>query len=322
MPLSDMSLADLQAYRYPRSSPEDLEQFWADTLTESRAAGGELTIQPADTAVTAFDISDVTFPGFNGEPIRAWWTRPKGITDDLPVVVEYIGYGGGRGLPHERMLWAAHGYQQLVVDSRGQGSMHMTGDTPDPHGSGPAATGFLTKGVDSPENLYYRRLFTDAALAVDAARTLPGVRADRVAVWGHSQGGAMALAAAALVPDVVACAARTPFMCGIDRSAEISSTGPFSEVVNFQATHRDWGTRALDNLAYVDCALLASLIRCPVWVCVALMDTVCPPSGIYGAINNMMVQPEVVVRAFNGHEGGASFDEAELGPWFAERLRG
>lgn len=320
MPLSDLALEDLQTYRYPRSAPADLESFWQRTLAEARAAGGAVTVAPADTGVTAFDISDVTFPGFGGEPIRAWWTRPKNITDDLPVVIEYIGYGGGRGLPHERMLWAAHGYHHFVVDTRGQGSMGMAGDTPDPHGSGPAANGYFTRGVDAPENLYYRRLYTDAARAVDAVRTLPGVRADRVAVWGHSQGGGLALAAAALVPDVVACAARTPFLCGIQRSAQVSSSGPFAEVVNYQATHRGLAERAAANLDYIDCALLAPWIKAPVWVCVALMDTVCPPSGIYGAINNMTVQPDVVVRPFNGHEGGAAFDESDVAPWFAARL--
>lgn len=322
MPLSDLPLEQLQAYRYPRAAPADLESFWADTLAAARVAGGEVTVTPADTAVTAFDISDVTFPGFDGEPIRAWWTRPKDLTEDLPVVVEYIGYGGGRGLPHERMLWAAHGYHHFVVDSRGQGSMGMVGDTPDPHGSGPAANGYFTRGIDAPENLYYRRLYTDAARAIDAVRTLPGVRADRVAVWGHSQGGGLALAAAALVPDVVACAARTPFLCGIQRSAQVSSTGPFAEVVNFQATHRDLAEQAATTLDYIDCALLAPWIKAPVWVCVALMDTTCPPSGIYGAINNLTVPSDVVVRPFNGHEGGAAFDEADLGPWFAARLRG
>ena len=169
--------------------------------------------------------------------------------------------------------------------------MFVTGDTPDPYGSGPATPGFFTKGVDAPENLYYRRVFTDAARAVDAVRSLPGVRADRVATWGHSQGGALALAAAALVPDVAACAARTPFLCGIDRSAAISPEGPYLEVATYQSVHRDSGPRALEVLSYIDCALLAPWIRCPTWICVALMDTVCPPSGIYGAINNMTVDP-------------------------------
>jgi cephalosporin-C deacetylase len=322
MPLTDLPLEELRAYRYPRAAPQDLGAFWADTLAEARARAFPVELRPAPTAVVAFDITDVTFSGFAGEPVRAWWIRPAGGSGDRPAVVEYIGYGGGRGLPHERLLWAAHGYHQLVVDTRGQGSVWQTGDTPDPHGSGPAAPGFLTRGVDHPQNLYYRRLFTDAARAVEVARTLPGVDAGRVAVWGHSQGGAMALAAAALVPEVAACAARTPFLCSIDRSAQISSEGPYSELVSYIATRREPGLAALDTLAYVDCALLAPWIGCPTWVCVGLMDPICPPSGIYGAINNMTVRPEVVVRAFNAHEGGAAFDEAALAGWLATVLPG
>ncbi|MFD7454374.1 acetylxylan esterase, partial [Kitasatospora sp. NPDC059827] len=44
----------------------------------------------------------------------------------LPVVVTYMGYSGGRGLPTEHLFWSAAGCAQLVVDSRGQGH-----DTPD-----------------------------------------------------------------------------------------------------------------------------------------------------------------------------------------------
>jgi cephalosporin-C deacetylase len=320
MPLFDLPLEDLRAYRYPRAAPADLEDFWAETLAMSRAVAPAAISTPQPTTVRAFDIDDVVFPGFAGEPVRAWWVRPKGFIDPRPAVVEYIGYGGGRGLPHEHLLWAAHGYHQFVVDTRGQGSRFLTGDTPDPHGSGPSAPGFLTRGVDAPENLYYRRLFTDAARAVDAVRTLPGVDPNRVATWGHSQGGALALAAAALVPDVTACAARTPFLCGIDRAAAIGPGAPYTELTHYLATHRVSGPAALDVLAYVDCALLAPWIRCPTWVCVALMDTVCPPSGIFGAVNNLTAPVELVIRPYNEHEGGAGFDEADVAVWFTDHL--
>ena len=125
------------------------------------------------TALTQIDVFDVTFPGYGGEPVKAWLSVPHGASGPLPAVVEYNGYGGGRGLPHERLTWAAAGYAHLFMDTRGQGSgWGSGGETPDPHGSGPAAPGFMTRGIDSPSQYYYRRVFTDAVRAVDAVRTL------------------------------------------------------------------------------------------------------------------------------------------------------
>ena len=59
----------------------------------------------------------------------------------LPAVVQYQGYGSGRGLAHEPVLWALPGYAHLVMDTRGrgQGSDWSTGDMPDPVGSSPAS---------------------------------------------------------------------------------------------------------------------------------------------------------------------------------------
>ena len=66
---------------------------------------------------------DVTFPGFGGDPVKAWLLAARRRRRArCPTVVEYIGYGGGRGLPHERLAWAAAGYAHLFMDTRGQGS--------------------------------------------------------------------------------------------------------------------------------------------------------------------------------------------------------
>ena len=40
----------------------------------------------------------------------------------LPAVVQYQGYGGGRGLAHEAVLWTLAGYAHLVINTRGQGA--------------------------------------------------------------------------------------------------------------------------------------------------------------------------------------------------------
>lgn len=319
MPLFDLPLTELQQYRYPRTPPADLREFWDTTLAESRAAAGEPVITPARHRMTAFDASDLTYTGFGGEPVKAWWLRPAGWdSSPRPAVIEYLGYGGGRGLVHERLLWPAHGYHYVVVDTRGQGSLWNTGDTPDPHGSAPAADGYLTRGLDHPANLYYRRLYTDAALAIDAVAALPSVDPNRVAVVGHSQGGAMTLAAAALNQRAACAAARAPFMCGIDRNLEITAAEPYAQLGRYLSVHRD--AAALDVLAYVDCALLTPWIDCPVTVSVALQDVTCPPSGIYGAVNNLPNPANVIVWPYNGHEAGRAFEDQQWVEWVGGQL--
>lgn len=311
----DLPLDTLRSYRYARAEPANFDQFWDQTLSDAVDAAVAPKVEPVETRLRGITAYDVTFSGFGGDPIRGWWLLPAGAGEPLPVVVEFLGYGGGRGLPHERLLWANHGYGYLVVDSRGQGSIWNSGDTPDPHGSAPSAPGFLTKGVDAPENLYYRRLFTDAARAVDVAGELPGADPKRIAVLGTSQGGGMALAAAALNDQVAAVAAKVPFLCGIDRSVVVSGVEPYAELGRYLAAHRDDADRALDTLAYIDGAFLASRIRCPAWVSVGLMDPICPPSGVFSAINSIPGRPEVQVWPYNGHEGGGAYDDLRIAEW-------
>ena len=84
----------------------------------------------------------------------------------LPAIVEDFGYGGGRGLPHERLLWASAGYAHLTMDTRGQGSSWQVGDTPDDGPAGNSHPGFTTRGVLDRDTYYYRRLYTDAVRAI------------------------------------------------------------------------------------------------------------------------------------------------------------
>ncbi len=323
MPQFDLDVQALRRYRYPRPAPADLDEFWTRTMAEATAAGGDCRADPVDGRLTAVRALDVTFPGFGGEPIRGWWLRPAAACqtgDRLPVVVEFLGYGGGRGRPFERLLWACLGYAQLVVDTRGQGSIWNPGVTPDGHGSAPAAPGFLTRGLDHPDNLYYRRLFTDAARAVDAAGALPGADPERIAVVGHSQGGAMALAAAALNPRVRACAARAPFLCGIARSVVMTASDPYSELGRYLAAHSATAEQALSVLDYVDGAFLAPRITCPVRYAVALMDDICPPSGIFAAVNATTAPTEVALWPYHGHDAGGAADDEQVADWLGGLL--
>ncbi|PTT18354.1 acetylxylan esterase [Microbacterium sp. HMWF026] len=300
-----MPLELLRAYRPELPAPADLDAFWADTLAMSRAAARPSALRAIEGPVRALQVHDLTFTGFAGDEIRAWVTRPHG-DEVLPAVVEFIGYGGGRGLPGERINWAAAGYVHVVMDTRGQGSVWSLGDTPDPHGSAAAHPGVMTRGILSPEDYYYRRLFTDAVRLVDEVRALPGVDADRIAVTGGSQGGGTAIAAAALSGDAVAAVLPdVPFLCDFPNAIVRTPSAPFTEITRYLAVHRDEADRVLRTLSYVDGAILARRITAPALFSVALMDDVVLPSGVFAAFHALASDDaEIEVYPYNGHEGG------------------
>ena len=107
-------------------------------------------------------------------------------------MVEYIGYGGGRGFPTDWLLWSSAGYAHLVMDTRGQGSAWRNGDTPDaaPDGGNAHFPGFMTQGVLDPKTYYYRRVFVDGVRAVEAARSHPAIDAARIALTGAARAAA------------------------------------------------------------------------------------------------------------------------------------
>ena len=308
MALFDLPLDQLVDYQPDRDEPADFDAFWTDTLAAARTLRQPTSFVPAHPELRSLEVFDVTFSGFGGHPIRAWLILPRTRVDPLPVVVEYVGYGGGRGLPIHLLTRAAAGYASFVMDTRGQGSVFVTGDTPDPDAgtSGPSFPGFLTRGIHSPETYYYRRLFTDAALAIDAAREHPAVDGDRVIAAGGSQGGAIALAATALGASVAAAVIDVPFLCHIRRAIEITDEPQYGELRHYLEVHRGREAEVLRTVSYVDGTNFAARATSPALFSVGLMDTICPPSTVFAAYNHYGGPKEITVWPYNGHDAGQS----------------
>ena len=124
-----------------------------------------------------------------------------------PLVVMAHGFGGTRDtalLPFAEAI-AAAGIDAFVFDYRGFGD---SGGTP-------------------RQLVSHRSQRRDFHAAVDAARRLPGVDRDRVAVWGTSYSAGHAIAVAAQSPWIRAVVALTPAADGLATLALIaSSEGP------------------------------------------------------------------------------------------------
>ncbi|MEU6017596.1 acetylxylan esterase [Streptomyces sp. NPDC047515] len=323
MSLFDLPLDELRDHRSSSVEPADFDAFWSQTLDEARSRDlGARFERRTDTGLTTVDVYDVTFAGFGGHPVKGWFVLPAGTTEPLPVVVEFIGYGGGRGLAHTHLLWASAGFAHFVMDTRGQGSGWLVGDTPDPVGSAPSYPGFMTRGIEDPHAFYYRRVFTDAVRAVEAARSHPLADATRTAAIGESQGGGITLAVAGLIPDLVAIAPDVPFLCDFPRALTVTDRAPYREVGNYLKTHRGRAERARATLSYFDGVHFAARGRAPALFSTALEDMTCPPSTVFAAFNAYAHQDKAIeVYDFNDHEGGGPFQQAVQLGWLPGRLR-
>jgi len=328
VPRIDLTLPELWDYKPELPEPPGFDAFWSKTLAEQSAYALDVTLEPVDNGLVAVETFDVTFAGYGGDPVRGWLHLPapalRGTgtgTDRLPGVVQFQGYNGGRGLPHEHVFWALAGYAHLVMDTRGQGSGWTTGATGDPHGSGPSAPGFLTRGIGRPEDHFYRRVFVDAVRAVEVLRGHDLVDDARVAVTGISQGGGTALAAGALADGVAAVMPDVPFLCDFRRAADLPTLDPYAEIGRYLAAHRDEVAAVFDTLAHFDGALMARRATAPALFSVAVMDTVCPPSTVFAAYHSYRAAKEIAVYEFNDHEGGGPFQQARQAAWLAKVLR-
>jgi cephalosporin-C deacetylase len=330
VPAVDLPLDQLERYRPPLDEPADFDTFWQTTLKAAEHPQPVVSAERIDSGLRLVETWDVTFRGFAGDPISAWYTRPAGTDGPLlPAVVEFAGYGRGRGLPHERLTWANAGYAHLLMDNRGQGDQYGSGGaTPDPHASAPGGPGAIVRGILDPHDHHYRRLITDAVCSVAALRALPGVAADRVAAVGNSQGGGVALAVAGLVPDLAAVLVSAPLLCGIRRALDLTDDGPYGEVAAYLAVHRGAERAAYRTLAYVEGISFARRAYAPAHFGVGLRDTVCPPSGAYaayhryGELTGRDPAREIHAYPFNGHEHGDATHARRQLAWLHAALDG
>ncbi len=309
----DLPLEQLKEYKPPRHEPADFDEFWRETLAEARAYELAARFSPVDYRLKTVETFEVEFAGYGGQRIKGWFSLPRERREPLPCVVEFIGYGGGRGFPIDWLLWPSAGFAHLVMDTRGQGSTWRQGDTPDPEpdGSNPHLPGFMTRGVLNPRSYYYRRVFVDGVRAVETAKNHPAVDTKRIAITGASQGGGITIAVGALEPGVAVMMPDVPFLCHYRRATELVDSDPYHEIARYCKTHRDKIEQVFNTLAYFDGVNFTPRCQAQALFSTALMDQICPPSTVFAAYNYFAGPKEIRIWKYNDHEGGATYQMVE-----------
>ena len=303
MPQFDLPINELHEYPGRNPRPEDFDDFWDESVDQMQDQNPQLVLTPFSWKAPGVECFDLWFSGVGGARIHAKYLRPSGDYH-YPAIVTFHGYSMSSGDWFDKLAWVQQGYAVAAMDVRGQGG--LSEDNGGVYGT--TLKGHIVRGLDAgrPERLFFRNVFLDAAQLVRTVGSLDEVNEERIYTLGASQGGALALAAAALEPTVIGCAASMPFLCDYQRVWEMDCCKhAYQEIVDYFRRHDPTHQRArhtFTKLGYIDVQYLAPRIRASVLMSTGLQDDCCPPSSQFAAFNKIHSNKRAIFYPDFGHE--------------------
>ncbi|WP_269526153.1 alpha/beta fold hydrolase [Coraliomargarita parva] len=312
MPVVDKPLEQLLEYTSSNPKPADFDAFWDKGLAELDALDPELAFSDAEFQAPYAKCQSMHFTGTGGARVHAKLATPLNApAGPRPALLFFHGYTGAA--PHwiEMLPYVAAGYTVAGLDCRGQGG--LSEDIVPTKGN--TLHGHIIKGLDDvPEKMYYRNVFLDTALMARIVMGLGDVDATRVGVAGGSQGGALALACAALEPRIKRVYSQFPFLSDykrvwtmdLDQNAYAGLRDYFRR---FDPLHQREDA-IFEKLGYIDVSHLSARIKGEVLMAITLIDNICPPSTQFAAYNAIQSEKSNLIYPDFGHEGLPGAPEA------------
>jgi len=304
MPLTfDMPLEQLQRYMGKNPRPADFDQFWDHGVAEVKRIDPEAEWVASDFQTCFAECFDLYFTGTDAARIHAKLLCPRRAEAPHPAVLMYHGYAGSAGDWVDKLGYVAQGFTVAAMDCRGQGGQSEDRGAV----KGNTLKGHIIRGLDdAPEKMLYRQIFLDTVQLARVVMAMPDVDERRVGAMGASQGGALALACAALEPSIKSVTSVFPFLCDYQRTWEIDLAEHAYEELrdyfrSFDPLHQR-EQEVFTRLGYIDVQYLCPRIKAEVLWGIGLMDTICPPSTQFAAYNKISSQKSMLIYPDYGHE--------------------
>ncbi|MDD4033285.1 MAG: acetylxylan esterase [Bacteroidales bacterium] len=268
--------------------PKDLDQYWADQKSQLAAVPinpktKALEVPEADAGYVCFDVElDCLGP----KPARGYFAKPaKAAEKSLPIIilVRAAGVSGN---------WCQCNVNEVVANAKlGNGALSFDLNAHGMLNGQPIEyyrdlergelKNYSNIGIQNREEFYFRGMYLRLLRTIEYLTQQPEWDGKRILVIGESQGGGQAAAAAGLDPRVSAVVLHVPAMLDWG-GALIGRRGGWPQPVENNAT----ATEAIENvLPYFDGALLLKNSKATIFAEIGLIDTTCPSTGVYAAIN-------------------------------------
>lgn len=280
-------------------APEDFDSFWAAQKAALAKVPMKSTLTPVTTTVKGVDAFDVQVDCL-GKPVSGYLGRPKNSKPkSLPAILHVHG-AGVRSSGLASVSWAANEGGMLSLDINAHGI---------PNGKPKEFYDALTNGElkgypqfgnKDREQCYFKGMFLRLIRAIDFLTAQPEWDGKTLIVYGSSQGGFQAFAAAGLDERVSFICAGVPAGCDHTGSQANRISGWPKIVPNDAEGKPD--AAALQASRYFDCVNFATKAKCRgAAVTVGFIDTTCPPTSVYAAYNALTMAKSIHTDVLAGH---------------------
>lgn len=297
----NMTLDQMKVYTGRQEVPEDFDAFWDNTLKSVQDLPN-YELKEEDFHIPNVTCYSLRFDGTNQGKIFAKCIFPK--TDKkVPVLFHFHGYQGQSLDWSVALKYVVAGYGVVAMDVRGQAGQSNDGGQFD----GVTVKGQVIRGViEGKERVFFKDVYLDVYQLINIIASQHFVDETQLVSYGASQGGALALVAAALNPKIKKVASIYPFLSDFKRILELGDKQePYNELFRYFRQvdpFHETEEQILDVLSYIDVKNLAHRIQCPVAMIVGLQDDICPPSTQFAIYNRLENAKEMKILPEYGHD--------------------
>ncbi|MEN3944025.1 acetylxylan esterase [Prosthecobacter sp. SYSU 5D2] len=279
--------------------PDDFDAFWTAQKAALAKVEMKSTLTPVKSTVANVDAFDAQITCL-GAPVSGYYGRPKEAkAKSCPAILFVHGAGVG-GSSMGILSWSAREGGMLAMDINAHGLPNgKPTEFYDEQAAG-ALLNYRYQGRDDREKNYFKSMFLRVIRALDFLTAQPEWDGKTLIVYGSSQGGFQAFAAAGLDERVTFFCAGVPAGCDHTGSVVGRINGWPKLVTHIEGKPVE---AELQTARYFDNVNFASRAKCQgAAITVGFIDTVCPPTSVYAAYNALTVPKSILTMPLTGHK--------------------
>jgi cephalosporin-C deacetylase-like acetyl esterase len=284
--------------------PEDFAAFWDGKKKALAAVPVNARLTPVKSPREGVETFDVQADSV-GAGVSAYLARPVGAKPkSLPIILTVHGAGVNSANLSGAAGWAKDGVLAMDLNAHG-----LPNGKPKEFYAALAAgelKDYRTAGKTSRETVYFLGMYLRLVRALDVLTAQPEWDGRTVVVYGSSQGGAQAIAAAGLDARVTFFVAGVP--AGCDHTGALA--GRIAGWPKFIATGTVPTPEVVAAVRYFDGVNFAARAKAPGFFTVGFIDTTCPPTSVYAAYNALRAEKGIFNDIPSGHTNSPAAGKA------------